>query len=434
MDSEPQWCVVSKSKKSSRLKEKGDASTESYKHSSQQKQQRQRGRDREQQHTFSYKHDKRKGKGELVPESAVNAQSLYQSIQRTAATLRTCEFYKATRDAIDTSLKSETTTQQISKLVVLGIGQFSESPAALLQISFAVCLASDLHLLECVDGCQSTSNDDSSSQSTMAESNINNDGNKKADGACTLFDPLLTEIEKIVCARLGIAVSNENNRGKEAFLDKTLVFMPHCPYGLYCNLLWANWFHLNSIVIIGNSFKSYGIRRLDHTDFPSESLGPQGLECDAEGSWSTTPLSSRQSRGKKKKTKSELKKIMNGADQEVNVFSVTDDICNDGQDPQLFNVDAITKKISSTNTDCVAYLDPLITEIPLSSHIHRGNQGRMNLHKDLLHLENAFNDISVHFFPTSSLYSIGGRNLLHESNRPSEHDIDLKTKEDIEIW
>ena len=31
-----------------------------------------------------------------------------------------------------------------------------------------------------------------------------------------------------------------------------LFYMPHCPYRLYCNLLWANWHSLHKIFILGN--------------------------------------------------------------------------------------------------------------------------------------------------------------------------------------
>jgi predicted nicotinamide N-methyase len=37
--------------------------------------------------------------------------------------------------------------------------------------------------------------------------------------------------------------------------------MPHCPYRLYVNLLWDNWDNLENVIIVGNSFSSYALRR-----------------------------------------------------------------------------------------------------------------------------------------------------------------------------
>ena len=42
--------------------------------------------------------------------------------------------------------------------------------------------------------------------------------------------------------------------------------MPHCPYRLYCNLLWENWYNLSNIIIYGNSFSSYSLRRININD------------------------------------------------------------------------------------------------------------------------------------------------------------------------
>eukprot|EP01034_Spumella_vulgaris_P026250 gene26250-32796_t len=50
--------------------------------------------------------------------------------------------------------------------------------------------------------------------------------------------------------------------GKYDAVGRTLFFMPHCPYRLYCNLLWQNWSQLSNTVILGNSFQSYSDRRM----------------------------------------------------------------------------------------------------------------------------------------------------------------------------
>ena len=81
-------------------------------------------------------------------------------------------------------------------------------------------------------------------------------------------------MEIAVCESLGIKVVLENRKGKHSAADLrsigsstkeravvneglTLFYLPHCPYRLYCNLLWANWNAqaLQNIYIIGNRCK-----------------------------------------------------------------------------------------------------------------------------------------------------------------------------------
>ncbi len=59
-------------------------------------------------------------------------------------------------------------------------------------------------------------------------------------------------------------IVKESEEGKYIVSDKTLFFMPHCPFRLYSNLLWANWskLSLSNILIIGNSFKEYDARTI----------------------------------------------------------------------------------------------------------------------------------------------------------------------------
>ena len=43
-----------------------------------------------------------------------------------------------------------------------------------------------------------------------------------------------------------------------------MFFMPHCPFRLYSNVLWANWSPslLSRVTIVGNSFSAYDSRSL----------------------------------------------------------------------------------------------------------------------------------------------------------------------------
>lgn len=57
-----------------------------------------------------------------------------------------------------------------------------------------------------------------------------------------------------------------NTCGKHSSMSKTLYYMPHCPLGLYGNLLLSNWElpRLKNTIIIGNSFSNYDSRRLSN--------------------------------------------------------------------------------------------------------------------------------------------------------------------------
>eukprot|EP00596_Hydrurales_sp_CCMP1899_P010731 CAMPEP_0119055036 /NCGR_PEP_ID=MMETSP1177-20130426/75471_1 /TAXON_ID=2985 /ORGANISM="Ochromonas sp, Strain CCMP1899" /LENGTH=144 /DNA_ID=CAMNT_0007035477 /DNA_START=554 /DNA_END=988 /DNA_ORIENTATION=+ len=142
-------------------------------------------------------------------------------------------------------------------------------------------------------------------------------------------------------------------KGKHpASKNTTLFFMPHCPYRLYVNLLWANWDNLENVAILGNSFSSYGLRR------PEE------------------------------------------------------------EDP----------------TDCVKLLGPLVTERPVWDLFYKstGRKNELSTLPELAYLENAFCDLSLHYFTRESLDTIEGERIL--SLRPSESDIDKAALEDVELF
>jgi len=83
-----------------------------------------------------------------------------------------------------------------------------------------------------------------------------------------LHDPQLMPVEKSLLRELGFDLMEIDNCVEtsdrqmglwECDTNPTVFFMPHCPKGLYHNLLWANWSadRLNRFVIIGNSFQGY---------------------------------------------------------------------------------------------------------------------------------------------------------------------------------
>ena len=112
-------------------------------------------------------------------------------------------------------------------LICLGIGRFATSTTARLQLILA------MHLKE-----------------TMRPSQA------------LIYDPFFTSQEMDICRHFGFELTVENLYGKYEIQRKTVFFMPHCPYRLYCNVLWKNRDRLRDLSIIGNSFLSYSLRRI----------------------------------------------------------------------------------------------------------------------------------------------------------------------------
>lgn len=78
-------------------------------------------------------------------------------------------------------------------------------------------------------------------------------------GTMAIFDPVMTEYDKQLAEQLGFNVLKVNDQARQVFHTKTLLYMPHCPKGLYSHVLEANWSrkHLDNIVILGNRFTMY---------------------------------------------------------------------------------------------------------------------------------------------------------------------------------
>ena len=94
-------------------------------------------------------------------------------------------------------------------LVCYGIGRFSLSPSARLQLAVLLALHSSLSL---APSC-----------------------------SLQLYDPLLSSLELAALRTLGVDVLERNEEAKRRVSQCTVFFMPHCGQALYNNLLWANW-------------------------------------------------------------------------------------------------------------------------------------------------------------------------------------------------
>lgn len=78
----------------------------------------------------------------------------------------------------------------------------------------------------------------------------------KWDAPLLYYDPCSTKFEIEFLEQMGVQVLSRNEKGERTSVG-AFFFMPHCPSGLYENVLWSNWEHLETILIFGNSLKSY---------------------------------------------------------------------------------------------------------------------------------------------------------------------------------
>ncbi|KAF9584121.1 hypothetical protein BGW38_007510 [Lunasporangiospora selenospora] len=78
-------------------------------------------------------------------------------------------------------------------------------------------------------------------------------------GTLSIFDPIMTDLDKELAEKLGCRVLEQNDQSYVGIKTRTLFYMPHCPKGLYSQILESNWTSecLSRIVIIGNRFTMY---------------------------------------------------------------------------------------------------------------------------------------------------------------------------------
>ncbi|KAF9942940.1 sensitivity to red-light reduced protein [Mortierella alpina] len=82
-------------------------------------------------------------------------------------------------------------------------------------------------------------------------------------GTISIFDPAMTEYDQRLVEKLGMSVLKANDQAKQVVEARTLLYMPHCPKGLYSHVLETNWTReqLDRLVILGNRFTMYDERQ-----------------------------------------------------------------------------------------------------------------------------------------------------------------------------
>lgn len=69
---------------------------------------------------------------------------------------------------------------------------------------------------------------------------------------CRIYDPVFTGPDLALLDHFHVETLKTNDNGKNRISEKTLFFMPRCPFELFNNLLWANWRCLQHLVLLGN--------------------------------------------------------------------------------------------------------------------------------------------------------------------------------------
>ncbi|KAF9961133.1 sensitivity to red-light reduced protein [Mortierella alpina] len=88
----------------------------------------------------------------------------------------------------------------------------------------------------------------------------------KIRGTISIFDPAMTEYDQRLVEKLGMSVLKVNDQAKQVVEVRTLLYMPHCPKGLYSHVLETNWTReqLDRLVILGNRFTMYDERQFEN--------------------------------------------------------------------------------------------------------------------------------------------------------------------------
>lgn len=105
-----------------------------------------------------------------------------------------------------------------ASVLMLGLGSVRNSRAAQLQLAFLLLVREELE--RCLE-----------SQSKDRQALIK----------VTAFDPVFDDVDRSVLASFDIETLDANLQGRHTFQQATFVYMPHCTWTLYENLLRANW-------------------------------------------------------------------------------------------------------------------------------------------------------------------------------------------------
>ncbi|KAJ3016239.1 hypothetical protein HKX48_004150 [Thoreauomyces humboldtii] len=68
----------------------------------------------------------------------------------------------------------------------------------------------------------------------------------------------MTSVDEEVAKSFGLSIISKNERGQRSIVRPTCFYMPHCGHTLYNAVLRTNWNDLPRLLVVGNSFSTYG--------------------------------------------------------------------------------------------------------------------------------------------------------------------------------
>ena len=168
---------------------------------------------------------------EVAPEiEKSDIESIITIIHTNVAALEGMQFAKDAIDQVLSHIRNSANSSfaKTLQITALGIGNFTDTINSQWQFAFLLLLLKTLR--------------DSASFTEVSLS---------------CFEPQFGPNELRICKTLDIEVLKENNKGLFDLGDDNgdtwrVYYMPHCPYRLYCNLLWSTWFALPNTILIGN--------------------------------------------------------------------------------------------------------------------------------------------------------------------------------------
>jgi hypothetical protein len=155
-------------------------------------------------------------------------------LDKIKASLQSSKYYEVFCRAIGANEVSNR-LKAVDTVIALGLGSFSQSKNALIQLALLVLIRSSL-----LDELRPV--------------------------LCYIYDPMMNEEDFQLCAALGVTALPTNNKGiyrtgndsdttkRLSTNESILYYMPHCPFRLYCNVLWDNWNVLVKCMIVGNRY------------------------------------------------------------------------------------------------------------------------------------------------------------------------------------
>ncbi|CAO1633348.1 unnamed protein product [Jaminaea pallidilutea] len=201
-------------------------------------------------------------------------------LQQNSVAEKVLECFDGLRSAIDAVPLS---------LLVLGLGRVTESRSAQIQAAFALELAAWLD-------SQTPEPETSASASRFisASTSALETASGKRLIRVTAFDPISSDLDDTVLRSLGIEPVDRATACPKAYEEPKLLFMPHCPRGLYEAYLRANWAsaeQLRRVMLCCNRLTRYGeVISSAHSRHHSTSDGPSCIERVAPFlSWSPLP-------------------------------------------------------------------------------------------------------------------------------------------------